>query len=283
MYRKTFEDGLIASEGWGAQCDNIPGPWGDIYRGSVQVDSSTSFAGSRHGNFYMPTNTGTSRVGCGLIRSKYVRERTHEYFSQAVMFPAGFDARALNDPYRAVGVSQDYQYYGYPAGGNLPIMADHAYGSPDPAVTLVAHTGECKNMTCPMHSGLLSGGGYSSRGMPPGQDGPYVIIPPDKITRGVWYQYLVHVYWSTNNDGLVEAWYRPKGGSWIHSVTPKTGFPTLSWGQDANTGTWISKESVDGRRSSAKFGYYNPNPLTAQTVHWDQVCEATTFEAAASC
>jgi hypothetical protein len=233
----------------------------------------------------MPNDTGTSRVACGLIRSKTVREATHEYFSQAVMFPVGYDARTVNDPYRAVGVSQNFQYYGYPAGSTVSVQADHLYNSPHPAITMILQSGECqqRNLWCPIYSGLITGAGYSPRGLPPDVDAPFVVIPPGSITRGVWYQYLVHVHWSTNNDGLVEAWYRPRGGSWIRSVSPQTGFPTLSWGWNANQGVWISKESVNGRRSSAKFGYYNPNPLTPQTLYWDHVCEATTFEAAASC
>jgi len=233
----------------------------------------------------MPANTGTSRVACQFIRGKTVREGTHEYFSQAVMFPVGYDARTVDDPYRAVGVSQDYQYYGWPAGASVFVMADHAYGSPDPALTLVVQGDYCTDRPpyCPIYSGLITGAGYSPRGLPTGVKAPFVIVPPGSITRGVWYQFVVHVYWSTSNDGVVEAWYRPKGGSWINSVLRQSGFPTLSWGYNGNDGTWISKASVNGRRSYAKFGYYNPNPLIPQKLYLDNVCEATTFDAAAAC
>jgi hypothetical protein len=237
----------------------------------------------------VPAGTGTATVACQLIGGKTVVVGVHEYLKTAVMFPQGFDARTVGEDYRAVGPFFDFVYYGYPAGAPVWIVPDHERGSPDPVINLLVSTGECKAATgCPLYSGLLTGGGFSSRGL--AIPGPYLITRPGQISRGQWYEIIVHVYWSLDNNGLVEAWFRPKGSStWTQGLTPKTGFPTLSWGDNTNCQAiqtdpcYIDRNMVNGKKASTKFGFYSPPAVSAQRIYFDSTCSATSFDAAAAC
>jgi len=222
-----------------------------------------------------------------LLRTKIAHQDAHDYVAVALRLPLDYDART-NDPYRGAYVLTSTLYYGYPAGAPVDLYIDSEPGSAVPAVNMVVSTGECRQETgCPIYSGRLSGAGYSARNT--AEPGPYLVIPPGELTLGVWHEIVYHVYWTSTTGGFVEAWHRRKGqASWIKRFR-RGGFPTLSWGANMNCQAivgddcWIEQSEIEGKKSTFKFGLYGPASPREHVASFDNVCESTTFEAAASC
>jgi hypothetical protein len=105
---------------------------------------------------------------------------------------------------------------------------------------------------------------------------PYTlrIVPVGTRLGGTWQQFIVHVHHAADASGLVQGWWRPRGGTWDKTVD-WGGYPTVQWTStqpiDTNYGT------VD------KIGAYR-GPSTFPISIWqDGFCVATSFSAAASC
>jgi hypothetical protein len=120
------------------------------------------------------------------------------------------------------------------------------------------------------------------------------ILQPGEVKFGTWYEVLIHVYWTTDTDGVLEAWIREKGQSSFvkkldlgpvgSSHVTQFNFPTLQLGTMCcgATGT-ITLDNIDGYSQyiSDVVGVYTSYaPLTAYRDNW---CKATTYEAARAC
>ena len=110
--------------------------------------------------------------------------------------------------------------------------------------------------------------------------GPYYIVPPGGVALNVWYELIVHVYWTTDLDGVVEGWIRQKGETSFTKVFTHTGgFPTLQWGGPND----VSAGSLTTYGTNDKIGAYRGPEANPLKLWQDAFCRATTFDAAASC
>lgn len=100
-----------------------------------------------------------------------------------------------------------------------------------------------------------------------------VVVPVGKLVPGGWLQIIMHLHWATDNTGVVEAWWRPRGGTWAQSVN-LTGVPTMQ--VDLN-GTLLSTSTYD------KLGFYRGAATFPMSVWHDNFCRADSFAAAESC
>ena len=57
-----------------------------------------------------------------------------------------------------------------------------------------------------------------------------VVIP--QITPGVWNDFIIHVYWTTSNNGIIENWHKLETQAEFTKVASWTGIPTLQYQGD---------------------------------------------------
>jgi hypothetical protein len=100
----------------------------------------------------------------------------------------------------------------------------------------------------------------------------------------VWYELIVHVYWTANLDGVVEAWIRQKGETSFTKVFSHSGgFPTLQWGWNYDHTYQATPSSLATYGTNDKIGAYRGPDANPLKLWQDNFCRATSFSAAASC
>jgi hypothetical protein len=125
------------------------------------------------------------------------------------------------------------------------------------------------------------------------------VIPPGGLSRNAWHEVLYHVYWTPYNEGVLEAWYRPKGGVWVKRLdlgpvgsahATQFNFPTLQTGtQNVPQGcTVVTAENINDDchwPSQDKIGQYMSNYTSANGTNsmWGEFCRASSREAAETC
>ena len=124
--------------------------------------------------------------------------------------------------------------------------------------------GECQyntgNDASPTNQGTL---GYTLR-----------IVPVGTRLAGTWQQFIVHVHHAADSSGLVQGWWRPRGGTWKQTVN-WGGYPTVQW---------TSTQPVDTNRGTTdKIGAYRGESTFPISIWQDGFCVATSFSAAESC
>jgi hypothetical protein len=110
------------------------------------------------------------------------------------------------------------------------------------------------------------------------------IVPSGQLTLSVWHQIIVHVYETPRADGLVEAWWRPKGeANWNKTVT-MSGMPTMALGTNS-FGHVFTAATYDAGTSdiSDKFGIQDVDFSKSVSINQDDDCVSTSFDAAVSC
>lgn len=268
LERKTWEEGVVDSTGWGHQCgDNTSD---SITRGTVTIDGSIFDSGAKSGRFDVPASSG--KQACQMITAPFrkVNEERSDYYS--------FALRASGIPPQFVHENlYDLNYYGLNA---MPYGVAVSYTG---GLILMLNTGYCTPETgCEHYSGYDNYSGYRGRGA--FVDGPYYLVPPGQFVLNQWYEGIVHVYNTVNNTGVVEAWIRPKGGTFTKVVDKHGGFPTLQWGYSINAQRWYTPNQIAGLDSVDKWGLYRNGGVPYSATVWnDNFCRATTFSAAASC
>jgi hypothetical protein len=283
-YLQGFEDGLL---GWGLQDSTTVADTSSIHRGTLTVDSSTYDSGTKSGKFVLPAFAG--RRAAEVLKSRVSGNGIHDYYAlawrtgdfnwgndQPVSF-AQFNYSNINGSPGSLSA----QGYTGTGGTNSQATASLHY--------LLASGGPTKTgQSTPYYSGTPVGLGYAahSAGAPIPGPTPWYIRPPGTILANTWYEIIIHVYWTTNLNGIVEAWWRVKGNSaWnlAFSHGPWDGaFPTLQWGQNEG-GYTITPDNIASLGTTDKFGMYTGASSAASTIWHDNFCRATSFGAAASC
>ena len=100
------------------------------------------------------------------------------------------------------------------------------------------------------------------------------IVPVGTQLTGTWQQFIVHVHHAADSSGLLQGWWRPRGGTWRQTVN-WSGYPTVQWS---------ATEPPDGNRPTAdKIGAYRGASTFPISIWQDGFCVATSFSAAESC
>lgn len=269
LYGENWESGTLDGATWIHQCsDNVVNS-GGIVRGTVTPTTATFDAGSWSGRFDLPAD-GVNRQGCEFLHNRSTSVGTDDYYSLAFRLPTGY----APPPYVFESIYQ-LNYYGLNAAP-VEAMVNWTGG-----INLLINTGSCTpSAGCQNYSGQDCCSGYGPRGL---VKGPFWIVPSGSITPGTWYEAIVHVHWTVGTDGVVESWYRPRGGAWTKTVDLHGGFPTLQWGTSINSGSTYTAAQIAGLPSVDKFGMYRGAASFPTSIWHDDFCRATTFAAAASC
>jgi Polysaccharide lyase len=261
VFSGNWETGDI-SQWHGAQCANT-GPVGGSYgRGTINIvtEPEPVAQGKYAARFDLPADT-TSNNACEVGRKRTEALGTDDWYALEVYFPSNW--QEPSSAFWGLAFAQ-FNYAGIegaPVG--LLAHADH--------VNLAVQAGLCDESTgacqfttgidaSPTEQGTL---GYTLR-----------IVPLGTALAGGWQQFVVHVHWATDSAGLVEGWWRPRGGTWSKTVS-WSGHPTVQWTtqQPAETNL-VTYDKIGAYRGTSTF------PIS---IWQDGFCVATSFSAAAGC
>jgi hypothetical protein len=285
MYQKQWEDGQVLSGSWGAQAANFGTPDSTIHRGTINPDSTTADRGSISGKIVLPAYTGGARAA-EMLHSRVSGNHLHDYYALAwktADFNWGHDMPTSFAQFNYANINGSpgaLSAQGYTGSGGT-----NSQGTASLHYLLAAGGPTQTGQPTPYFSGTPVGGGFGAHGTGLPGPTPWYIRPPGSIQANTWYEFIIHVYWTTDLDGIVEAWWRIKGNSaWnaAFSHGPWDGaFPTLQWGQN-ESGYTITPSNIAALGTTDKFGMYS-GPSASSTVWHDNYCRATSFNAAASC
>ena len=217
-----FESGNL-SQWSSAQCANTGiSSDGSIARGTVNLTVRLGGQERYAARFNLPSAE-TSNA-CEVLKSRPIGLGTDDYYGLMVLFPK----KSWREP--------------SPAGWGLMIAQlgfQGIWGSP---ISLSAHAGKVmlviQSGLCARSTSAHPGCAYSSGSG--GNVKPMAAVSTP-LALGVWHELIVHVHWSTDSSGVVEAWHRMKGETkWMQTVSLR-GYPTVQWTPD--------------RLSSLRFNY----------------------------
>ena len=241
----------------GAQCLNY-GLVSDAFadRGQVHVVTDSAAKGGYDARFDLPA-ADKKYTACELLRGRTIA-MDDEWYALEIRFPGNWQEPSPAGWGMSVAQFNYERIWGAPLG-----VVAHSE-----TVKLILQSGLCVPVTSPNpHCQYSSGTG----GNVPGQD----IIPSSVFLAGAWHELLVHVKWTTGDDGLVEGYHRIRGqAAWTRTVR-FAGYPTLQ-----RTSTFTPRATditVD------KIGAYR-GPSTLPLSVWHRnFCQATSRVAAESC
>jgi polysaccharide lyase-like protein len=256
VFDGSFDSGTLAP--WpGAQCANTGVPSsGDSVRGTITVQSDTVGEGQYAARIDLPA-AGVAQA-CEALIGRPIGVGTNDYYALMLRFPA--DWREPTPSGWGVGIAQfNFEnIWGTPVG-----LGAHADG-----VALGMQTGLCRSV----YSGN-PGCAYSSN-LFGNLERTWAIPAP--LEREIWHELIIHVRWTTDSSGVLEAWHRLKGEqAWRKTVT-QTGYPTLQWTADYPPSEIAKGTTVD------KIGAYRKSANFPLTIWLDGFTRATTFNAAAA-
>lgn len=276
LFKKQWEDGLKESEGWGSQDSSNVADTTSIHRGTIAPDSSTSDTGTTSGRFVLPAYTG-GRTAAEMLHSRISGNHVHDWYAMSIRF-GDYNWGSLGGQDLSLGQFNYANINGSP--GHLSAYGSSASNAG--VYYLVNAGGPAPTGTpTPYYSGTPVGGGFASRGMP--VPGPYYVLRPGTVQLNTWYEIIIHTYWTTDLDGIVEAWFRVKGSSvWSRAFSYSGGFPTLQWGAN-ESGYNVTPSNIATIGTNDKFGAYRGASAGTTSVYHDSFCRATNFDAAAGC
>jgi hypothetical protein len=281
LYEKTWEDGLIDSGSWTHQAaDTLTGVVNGIVYGTILPSNNAARTRARSGRFSVPANSSYWQ-GAMMLHNRTVMNGSDEWFAMAFYFPSGWP-KALTT---ASGTRRSVNI-GCPNYYSVNSCMVSVSARPQSMFTLI-NSGACPasgvSPGCPWYSATPDGGNFSKcRGFVGARCGPLYIVRPGHLKLNVWHEIIMHVYYTLDNNGVVQFWHRIKGrASWRRSVSV-SGFPTLQTGPTSFSKT-VTTSNINDWPSSDQFGLYR-GPSTRPATLWaDNWCRATSFESAASC
>jgi hypothetical protein len=254
----------------------IPSDWSNGCGTTITIDTSRFVSPPGSGHFSTPPNV----TRCELYHVRpNIGNHLHDYYAQDIWFPTNWQYPMGLDQFNI-----DSMDHG-PAGN---LIGESNF------LEYLVNSGACPAETepggCPYYSGRPYPG-WEPR--PAGMPGPLIAIPAP-MQLGVWHELVIHIYWSTDNDGVVQIWHRLRGeAAWTETVDTTTsgfGFPTLQTGvQSSECGSGvITASNIAGWTTCVAdtIGLYGGGwgGLDQQRDVWrDNYCRATSFTAAESC
>ena len=245
FFSGNWETGDLSQWTWGAQCPNVNGyvpPPGSGNVGTVSVVTDVVAQGKYAARFDLPAYP--SNNSCEVLRKRTMALGTDDWYAQEVYFPA--DWREPSNWGLALGQYDFQGITGPPVG--LDAHSNH--------VDVGIETGFCpgKNEGCQYN--LVR-----------------PIAPLGTSLAGTWQQFIVHVHHAADSSGLVQGWWRPRGGTWAETVT---------W--HGVTVQWREGETPNTNSPTAdKIGAYRGGDHFPISIWQDGFCVATSFAAAESC
>ena len=200
----------------------------------------------------------TTNNACEVGRKRTEALGTDEWYAKEVYFPLNWQDPSI---WGMVVGQYDFSALGQGAPVGLAARGDH--------VNLGISSGLCQNHgPCQYNTG---NDWPSNQGT---LNTTLRIVPLGTTLGGTWQQWVVHVHWAADSSGLVQGWWRPRGGTWAKTVN-WGGYPTVQWtsAQPPNT-NYTTADKIGAYRGPATF------PIS---IWQDGFCVAKSFAAAASC
>jgi hypothetical protein len=304
LYRKTGEGtaNVFGTNSLEESCyPNLPDIYGQTFCQWAKVtqydppqcgpfkDSNNPFAGVNSIRYDVAVGSAITR--CEIGKNRLLDAYTHDWYHTA--FKLESDWGETNDG----GPNIHQLNYQSICAAPLFLNADDRNDSAYLLVNAGPNLWNGIKGACHYYSGQPIGGGYSPR--PAGMPGPLYVILPGQLQRGVWHEVLFHVYWTPRNEGVLEAWYRPKGGAWVKRLdlgpvgsgrATEFNFPTLQTGvQNVPQGcTTVTAENINDSchwPTQDKMGQYMSNYTSSNGTSsmWGEFCRASSREAAETC
>jgi hypothetical protein len=256
LFNGDFETGDISQWTWGAQCANTGVPSsGSTVTGTITVQSEIVAQGNYGARIDLPAaNTWTS---CETLNKRPIGLGTDDYYGMMIRFPSEWREPSVATWGLAIAQLNFEGIWGAPV--ILAAHADH--------VALVMQSGLCKsdhtsNPGCTYSSGL---GGNVRR----------MQAVPAPLALDAWHELIVHVRWTTDSSGIIEAWHRLQdGGAWNKTVALR-GYPTLQWTAERGP------EGIANGVTADKIGAYHGGADFPVTIWHDGFVRASSFTAAA--
>jgi polysaccharide lyase-like protein len=256
LFVGDFETGDHSQWTWGAQCANTSSAAMLFTRGTITVQSEVVGEGSHAARIDLPA--ANERTACETLSPRPIGVGSDDYYALMVRFSTGWREPS-------------------PAGWGLVIAQlnyEKIWGAP---VSLIAHA---DTVALVVQSGLCRsvetstpGCAYSS-GL--GGNLPRTYAVPTPLALGAWHELVVHVRWTTDSSGMVEAWHRLKGSSTWNKTVSLTGYPTLQWTTD------MGPSEIARIGTTDKIGAYRGQADFPLTVWHDGFVRTTSFASAAS-
>jgi hypothetical protein len=264
VFSGDFETGDI-SQWTGAQCANYGVPSNShAVRGNLNIVTAPEpiAQGKYAGRFDLPA-AGINNA-CELLRKRTLALGADDWYALEVYFPSNW--KEPSSDFWGLALAQfNYENLGPGAPVALDAHADH--------VNLAIETGLCNETTgaCQYTTG-------NDAGPSPNEQGTlhYTlrIAPSGTTLAGSWQQFVVHVHWAADSSGLVEGWWRQRGGTWSKTVN-WSGYPTVQW---------TTKQPAEANFATHdKIGAYRALSSFPISIWQDGFCTATSFSAATSC
>lgn len=257
LFTGDFETGNLSQWNWGAQCANTGVPSSDTsVRGTVSVQSEMVGQGEHAARFDLPA--ADTYTACETLHKRLIDLGSDDYYGLMVRFPSDW-----REP-SPVGWGLSIAQLNFENIWGAPVMlAAHA-----DRVSLVMQSGLCKSVAT-----STPGCAYSSG--PSGNVAPMTAVPAP-LALGVWHELIVHVRWTTDSSGMIEAWHRLQGDAgWIKTVSLR-GYPTVQWTAEEGPG------AIAGSVTSDKIGAYRGRADFPLTVWQDGFVRTTSFASAAA-
>lgn len=242
---------------WGAaQCANTGVAPGAFKRGTLNIVTDVVAQGKYAARIDLPP--GEPASACEVFQGRTEALGTDDWYALEVRFPPDWREPA-SAPWGLAIAQFDYERVAGPPVG-LFAHADH--------VNLNIAAGFCNNGACQYNTGNDDHGNQGTLGY------TLRITPVGTQLAGTWQQFIVHVHHAADSSGVVQGWWRPRGGSWTKTID-WGGYPTVQW---------TSTQPVDTNYGTAdKIGGYRGTSSFPISIWQDGFCRATSFSAAESC
>jgi hypothetical protein len=261
LFSGNWETGNI-SQWSGAQCANT-GPVGGSYlRGTINIVTQLAPVAQRiyAARFDLPA--GSPASACEVLRDRTEALGTDDWYALEVYFPSNWQEPS-SDFWGLLFAQLNYEDLGVGPPVGLYAHADH--------VNLTVETGLCNEATGACQYTTSNDAGPSKQGS---LGYTLRMVPLGTTLAGMWQEFMVHVHWAADSSGLVEGWWRPRGGNWKKTVS-WGGYPTVQWTStqppETNFGT---HDKIGAYRGASTF------PIS---IWQDGFCVAGSFSAAESC
>lgn len=294
IYKKDWNDGNVNDGFWGFQNPNA------VHTGNVVADNTVSGSGAYSGRFDIPADTGSRQAAEMLGKSGNagggsfpdaqrfaIPPNVDDYYFGEFRIDSydipdaeicQFNYESINGPPCALHIST--------YTGLTTQAADKAHMS----LCILVNAGEnaqtgiySGNSKIPYYSGLPQGGGFAAHGMPAGLSGPWYMKAVNTMDLNTWYQWVIHIKWTADLNGVVEGWIRTRGETtWQQPVSKSGAFPTAQYGWSFDGTSYTNASSLTSYGSTDKFGCYRAPASTSIHVYHDNWGRATGFGAAAA-
>lgn len=288
VYGYNFADPVAIPPGWG---------WGDS-NNTLALDTSTFWSAPASARFTVQAGTYRAEL-FSPDQADVICNRCDYYYNLTYMIPSGFNIQDGAGISHLLQINQE-SMQGNSSGAILVTLGTKIAGAASqPWLGIVSEGGDQRLFpNGDYYSGSPQWAGSCGQCRPAGWPGaPFYIQGPGTIAAGQWYQVVIHVHWTTDSDGVLEVWLRPKGGTLAKVVdlgpvghSSQFNFPTLEWGYQTTGcgGQLYDTSNIDGLRNCTadEPGQYvgNHETLTASVTVWeDNFCKATSFDVAQSC